>query len=119
MADHEVIEDGMAELVVQSAAEHERYVLRLYVTGVSPRSVWAIQNARRLCEEHLLGRCELEVIDIYQHPVLARSAQLVAAPTLVKELPLPLRRFVGTLSDLGRILAALGIEPVPAPPETT
>ena len=66
-------------------------MLRLYVTGGSARSVWAIRNVRRLCEEHLAGLSDLVVIDIYQQPGLASLAQLVAAPTLVKELPLPQR----------------------------
>src|SRR5262245_4907758 len=83
-------------------------VLRLYVTGGTLRSSWAIRNVRRLCDEHLKGRYLLEVIDIYQQPELAREAQLVAAPTLVKELPPPLRRFVGTMADWSRILTGLG-----------
>lgn len=87
------------------------FVLRLYVTGGSARSTSAIRNIRRLCDERLEGVSDLAVIDIYQQPALAREAQLVAAPTLVKELPLPLRRFVGTMSDLGPILADLGLDP--------
>jgi len=93
-------------------------VLRLYVTGGSARSAWAIRNVRRLCAERLPGLSDLTVVDIYQHPELARQAQLVAAPTLVKELPLPARRFVGTLTDPHLLLADLGIEP-PRPPGKT
>lgn len=87
------------------------FVLRLYVTGGAPRSSWAVRNVSKLCEEHLHGRYDLEVIDLYQQPWLARDAQLVAAPTLVKERPLPERRFIGAMSDGPRLLAGLGIEP--------
>jgi circadian clock protein KaiB len=87
------------------------FVLRLYVAGGAPQSAWAIRNARALCEEHLAGRYELEVIDLYQRPAVAREAELFAAPTLVKELPLPLQRFIGTLSDTEGVLVSLGLEP--------
>ncbi|MCE5268695.1 MAG: circadian clock KaiB family protein [Planctomycetaceae bacterium] len=87
-----------------------KYVLNLYVTGMRPRSQRAIENIRRLCEEHLPGRYELKIIDIYQQPALAEGAQIIAAPTLVKSLPLPLRRLIGDMSDEGRVLVALGIE---------
>jgi circadian clock protein KaiB len=89
------------------------FVLRLYVTGGSARSGWAIRNVRQLCAERLAGLTDLTIVDIYQHPELARDAQLVAAPTLVKERPLPLRRFVGTMTDLAPLLADLGLEPAP------
>ncbi len=88
-------------------AAPDKYVLRLYVTGITPRSQTAIENIRRLLEANLPGRYELEVVDIYQQPILARDGQIVAAPTLVKELPLPLRRFVGDMSNTERILAGL------------
>lgn len=91
--------------------DNERYVLRLYVTGMSPRSITAIENIRRICEEHLRGRYELEVIDIYQHPEAAKEAQLLAAPTMIKQLPAPLRRFVGDMSDEEKILAGLDVVP--------
>lgn len=89
----------------------QHYVLRLYVTGMTPRSITAIENIKRICEEHLQGRYELEVIDIYQHPEAAREAQLLAAPTMIKELPAPLRRFVGDMSDEEKILAGLEVLP--------
>ena len=80
------------------------YLLRLYVTGATPASTRAITNLKALCEEHLKGRFQLEVIDIFQKPALAAGEQIVAAPTLVKVLPLPLRKFIGDLSDLeGRL----------------
>ena len=88
-----------------------RYVLRLYVTGSTPRSARAVENLRRLCEERLAGRYVLEVVDIYQRPEAAREAQLVAAPTLVRLLPEPLRRLVGDLSDRDRVLRGLDLLP--------
>jgi circadian clock protein KaiB len=88
-----------------------RYVLRLYVTGSTPRSARAIENMRRICEEYLTGRYDLEVIDIYQRPEAAREFQLIAAPTLVKLLPEPLRRIVGDLSDHDKVLHGLDLLP--------
>ena len=67
----------------------EKYVLRLYVVGMGPKSVQAITNIKKICEEYLPGRCQLEVVDIYQNPIYAKDGQIVAAPTLIKELPLP------------------------------
>jgi circadian clock protein KaiB len=87
----------------------ERYTLRLYVTGTTPRSLRAIENMRKICEENLKGFYDLEVIDIYQNPQASRDAQIVVAPTLVKLLPLPLRRFIGDLSDKEKILAGLDL----------
>ncbi len=89
----------------------EKYVLRLYVTGMTPRSTRAIENIKKICDEDLNGRCDLEVIDIYQKPVLAQGEQIIATPTLVKKLPLPLRRFIGDLSDAERILLGLDLKP--------
>jgi circadian clock protein KaiB len=90
-------------------AGEERYVLRLYVTGITPHSTRAIVNVRRICEEHLQGRYELEVVDIYQQPVLAKGEQIIAAPTLIKKLPLPLRRLIGDLSNTERVLLGLDL----------
>jgi circadian clock protein KaiB len=87
------------------------YVLRLFVTGTTPRSARAISNLRRVCEEHLKGEYDLEVIDIYQKPTAAKEFQIVAAPTLVKMLPLPLRRIIGDLADKDRVLAGLDLSP--------
>jgi circadian clock protein KaiB len=87
----------------------DRFVLRLYVSGLSARSRQAIENIRCLCEEHLAGRHELQIIDIYQQPELAKDQQLIAAPTLVKKLPLPLRKLVGDMHDSARVLIMLGI----------
>ena len=90
--------------------EQRRYVLRLYIAGVSLRSSHAIANIKKICEEHLKGRYELEVIDIYQNPDLAKSAQVIAAPTLIKSLPPPLRKFIGDLHDTERILIGLDLK---------
>jgi circadian clock protein KaiB len=87
------------------------FVLRLYVSGMTPRSRQAIENIRQLCEEHLAGRYDLEIIDIYQQPALAKEGQIIAAPTLVKTLPLPLRKVIGDMGDPGRIMVVLGIAP--------
>ncbi len=85
------------------------YVLKLYVTGMTPRSTQAINNIKKICEEHLNGLYDLDVIDIYQQPVLARGEQIVAAPTLIKNLPPPLRRFIGDMSNTERILLGLDL----------
>ena len=87
----------------------ERYVLRLYVTGMTPKSIRAVENVRTICEEHLQGRYDLEVIDIYQQPTLAKGEQIIAAPTLIKKLPLPLRKVIGDMSSTERVLIGLGL----------
>ncbi len=87
----------------------ERYVLRLYVTGMTPRSTQAFAAIKALCEEHLQGCYDLEVIDIYQHPQLAKDEQIIAVPTLVKKLPTPLRRLIGDLSDTEKVLLGLDL----------
>jgi PAS domain S-box-containing protein len=87
----------------------ERYTLRLYVAGTTPRSNLAVRNIRRICEEHLHGRYDLQIIDIYQQPTLAEGEQILAAPTLVKKLPLPLRRFIGDMHDTERLLVGLDL----------
>ena len=89
--------------------EQEQYVLRLYVAGMTPNSQRAISNVQKICQEHLQGRFELDIIDIYQQPIFAKEGQIVAVPTLVKELPPPLRKFIGDLSQTERILAGLDL----------
>ncbi len=84
-----------------------KYTMRLYVTGATPRSSAAISNLRKLCDEHLPGRYQLRVIDIYQRPNLARQGGIIAAPTLVKSFPLPLRRFIGDMSNKEKLLVGL------------
>ena len=86
-----------------------KYILRLYVTGSSGRSLKAIQNLKKICDEHFPDDYDLEVIDIYKNPKAARDEQIIAAPTLVKKLPEPLRKFVGYLSNTQKILIGLDI----------
>ena len=97
----------------KAAAERERakYVLRLYVTGMTPKSTLAIANVQELCEKHLAGCYELKVIDIYQQPKLAKGEQIIATPTLIKKLPLPLRRLIGDMSDKERFLVGVDLKP--------
>ena len=90
----------------------EKYLMRLYVTGMTPRSTQAIARIKAICEEHLQGRYDLEVIDIYQQPALAKGEQIIATPTLIKKLPFPLRRIVGDLSNKERVLLGLDLRPV-------
>lgn len=91
------------------AETEAKYVLRLYVTGTTGKSVRAIQNVRRICEEHLHGQYELEVVDIYKNLPLARGDQIIAAPTLIKRLPEPLRQLIGDMSDEQKVLVGLDI----------
>jgi circadian clock protein KaiB len=90
-------------------ASEEHYLLRLYVTGMTPTSIEAIERVRSVCDEHLAARYKLEVIDLYQVPALARDHQIVATPTLIKELPRPLRRYVGDLSTVEKVLFGLDL----------
>ena len=98
-----------------AAPAADRYVLRMYVTGMTPRSTQAIKNLQAICDEYLDGRYELDVIDIYQQPVLAKGEQIVAAPTLIRKLPLPVRRLVGDMSSRERVLVGLDLVRVPDP----
>lgn len=95
------------QLVVD--AHDEQYVLRLYVTGMTLRSTEAVASIKAICEQHLQGRYDLQVIDIYQYPQLAKDEQIIAVPTLVKQLPAPLRRLIGNLSDVDRVLFGLDL----------
>jgi len=91
--------------------DNARYDLRLYVTGMTPRSLRAIANIKQICEEYLQGRYDLVVIDVYQSPALARGEQIIALPTLIKRIPGPLRRFIGDPFDRGRVLIGLDLKP--------
>src|ERR1043165_8834881 len=97
------------EIVRSPQRGRAEYILRLYVTGSSPRSLKAIANLKRVCEEYLHDDYDLQVIDIYKNPDAAREEQIIAAPTLIKWLPAPLRRFVGDLSNTQKLLIGLGI----------
>lgn len=95
----------------EKSKDDKKYILKLYVTGMTPKSLNAIQEIKAICAEYLEGRYELEVIDIYQQPVLAKGEQIIAAPTLIKQLPLPLRRFIGDMTNKDRILIGLDLRP--------
>jgi circadian clock protein KaiB len=94
----------------ETASDVSVWRLRLYVAGQTPKSLTAFANLKNLCEQHLEGRYTLQVTDIYQHPKLARDEQIIAAPTLIKELPLPLRRIIGDLSDREKVLVGLDLQ---------
>lgn len=89
-----------------------KYILRLYIAGNTPKSNEAITNIREICEKHLKGRYQLDVVDISQQPEMARTDQIIATPTLIKYLPAPLRRIIGDLSGKEKILVGLNILPV-------
>jgi circadian clock protein KaiB len=92
-----------------SHSREAKYVLRLYVSGSTLKSALAVKNIKRICEQHLKSRYDLEVIDIYQQPNLARDEQIVAVPTLIKRLPPPLRRVIGDLSNVKKVLLGLDL----------
>ena len=91
--------------------DKEKYVLKLYITGMTPRSQEALRNIKKICREYLSDNYDLEVIDIYQQPTMAKGDQIIAVPTLVKKLPAPLRRLIGDLSKEDRILLGLDLKP--------
>lgn len=105
----------MADIIAELAAQPKdgKYHLRLYVTGNTPHSSRAIANIKALCETHLKGRYVLTITDLYEHKELARDHQILAAPTLIRELPLPVRRLIGDLSQEERVLVALDLPPEP------
>lgn len=94
-----------------SAEIEPEWTLRLYVAGQTPRSVQAFVNLKRICEEHLAGRYRIQVIDLLENPFLAEGDQIVAIPTLVRRLPVPIRKIIGDLSDKERVLVGLDIRP--------
>jgi circadian clock protein KaiB len=96
------------EEFMQNAGQ-EKYVLRLYITGMTPNSKRAVENVKKICDEHLKGRYELEIIDIYQQPSLAEGEQIIAAPTLIKKLPHPLRKLIGDMSNTEKVLLGLDL----------
>jgi circadian clock protein KaiB len=98
------------EGLLREANALQHYQLRLYITGTTPRSAQAIANIRSLCEEYLSGRYDLEVVDIYQQPGQAAEQQIIAAPTLVKELPIPPRRLIGDLSNRDKVIVGLNLK---------
>ena len=104
---------GKKELVDSiSRSKKESYTLRLYVTGTTQQSIRAISNIKEICEKHLKGRYDLEVIDLYERPGLASGEQIIAAPTLIRKLPLPLRRIIGDMSNTEKVLVGLDLRPI-------
>ena len=99
-------EDGIA----MPSSEGEGYLLRLYVAGQTPKSVLAFTNLKQICEEHLQGRYEIEIIDLMEHPQLARGDQILAVPTLVRRLPEPIKKIIGDLSNTERVLVGLDLQ---------
>ena len=99
------------EKMLERASDRVRYVLRLYVTGTTDRSIRTIANIRGFCERYLKGHYELKVVDIYQQPSLVHDQQIIAAPTLVKSEPPPQKRLVGDFSDRDRLLASFRLKP--------
>lgn len=93
----------------------DTYLLKLYVTGSSPRAQQAIENLKRICEQDLHGRYTLDIVDVLQHPQAAEDDRILATPTLIKQLPLPLRRVIGDLSDREKVLLGLEVRPLGAP----
>jgi circadian clock protein KaiB len=102
--------DAIKKRLEAAGKTGKRYMLKLYVAGITPRSATAIQNVKEVLETNLHGRYELEVVDIYRQPVLAKGEQIIAAPTLVKKLPLPLRRLIGDMSNKERVLVGLDLK---------
>lgn len=110
MDDWQVIDSTAAYEQALADASEVRNVLRLYVTGATPQSLRAIASVRQVCEEALQGLYELEVIDLYQQPHLAKDDQIIAVPTLIRVLPPPLRRIIGDMSRAGRVLIGLNLK---------
>ncbi len=97
------------EMALANGPKDERYLLKLFITGTTPKCIRAIQNIRAICEEHLAGCYDLQVVDIYQNPEQAKPEQIVFTPTLVKKHPLPMRRMVGDLSDSAKLMDGLDL----------
>jgi circadian clock protein KaiB len=115
MGDHMTAKQAQSEMeLLEKAtrkAQRQKYVLRLYIAGMTPRSREALRTVSEICAQELAGRCELEVIDLYKHPTLAQGEQIVAVPTLIKKLPQPLRRFIGSMADKEKLLVGLDLVP--------
>jgi circadian clock protein KaiB len=111
MADKNPIDSTASFEKALKSSQDQFYILRLYVIGTSPESARAISNIKNICEEHLQGRYELDVIDLFQQPQLAQGEQIIASPTLIKKLPLPLRRIIGDMSSEERVLVGLDLRP--------
>ena len=104
-----------AESTSEVVVDEDVWYLRLYVAGLSPKSLDAFANLKKICEEHLPGQYEIEIVDLADNPALARSDDVLAVPTLVRRAPQPERKLIGDLSDADRVRAHLRLPPVPAP----
>jgi circadian clock protein KaiB len=98
-------------MAAKTSRRKDKYRLRLYVAANTPRSAIALRNLQSLCQKHLAGRYQLEVVDLLKNPELAKSDEILAVPTLVRKLPVPIRKFIGTLSDTARLLIDLDLRP--------
>jgi len=92
------------------SGDHKEFVFHLFITGASPNSLRAINNLKQICEEHMAGRYQLEIIDVYQQPSIAQKEQIIALPLMIRKHPLPERRLIGDMSETAKILKTLGIE---------
>lgn len=101
-----------AAKVMKPETVEERWMLRLYVAGQTPKSITAFSNLKRICEEHLAGRYQIEVIDLLVNPTLAKDDQILALPTLVRKLPSPIKKIIGDLSNTERVLVGLDVRPI-------
>lgn len=107
------IKSATKEFDISIAAKSpDKYILRLFITGATSRSVLALSNLKKICEEYLEGKYELEVVDQYQNPSLAKEEQIIAAPTLIKKLPLPFRRIIGDMSNEEKVLKGLDLKKI-------
>ena len=101
----------LAEVMSRGTPDPEKWELRLYVAGKTPKSLAAIANLQRLCDQHLAGKYTIEVVDLIAHPHLAKGDEILAIPTLVRKLPEPIRRVIGDLSNIERALVGLQVRP--------
>jgi len=100
----------LSENAAAPSPEPKAYCLRLYVAGKTPKSILAFTNLKRICEDHLLGRYEIEIIDLLENPQLAQGDQILALPTLVRRLPEPIKKIIGDLSNTERVLVGLDLQ---------
>lgn len=105
---------SIAQISANGNPDPHKWMLRLYVAGKTPKSVAALENLRRLCEEHLRDQYSIEVVDLLAHPQLAKGDEIVAIPTLIRKLPPPIRRVIGDLSNVERTLVGLQLQPLSA-----
>lgn len=106
---------GSVRLTKAPRGDEERWELRLYVAGQTPRSIEAFAHLERICEEHLQGRYSIEVIDLFKNPTLAVGDQIIAIPTVVRRLPAPMKKIIGDLSNMERVIVGLNLTPMAKP----